>query len=62
MVSVMLSVMGGPDLAVADHVGMRHAVGGGRPVAEGKYGRRRHEAKGGKDREQNREPKAQADP
>jgi hypothetical protein len=60
MVALMPSVLGGPDLAVAEHVGMRHAIGGGRAVAEGKHGWWRHEAEGGKGREQNRELEAQA--
>ena len=58
MIAVMLGFLGGRHFAVADLVGMRHAIDRGSPVTEGEHGRRRHKAKRGEDREQNRKPEA----
>jgi hypothetical protein len=60
LIAMMLHVMGTADFAVADLVGIRHAIGRGRPVAKGENCWRRHEAKRGEHRKQNREPKRQA--
>ena len=53
---MMLHASSAGDLAMANHVGMRHAVGRGLAVTECEHGRRRHEAKRGEGREQNRKP------
>ena len=56
MIAVMLHAGGGGDLAVIHHVGMRHAIRRRRAMAEGQHSWRRHEAKRGEGREQNRKP------
>jgi len=60
MIGVMLHAGNSGQLAVIHHIGMRHAVCHRRAMTEGEHGRRRHEAKRSKGREQNREPEAQA--
>ena len=60
MIVVMLDAGDSGQLAVIHHIGMRHAVRRRRAMTEGEHGRRRHEAKRSKGREQDREPEAQA--
>lgn len=60
MIAVMFHAGDSGQLAVIHYIGMRHAVDHSRAMTEGEHGRRRHEAKQGKGREQNREPEAQA--
>ena len=59
MIAVMLHARSAGDLAVINHVGMRHAVGRGRAVAEGQHGWRRHEAKPGEGREHDCKPEVE---